>query len=84
MDLIKAEVEAQEEKEAWLAWKADEIQQQAEEDARRSLRLARRVVIKMGTPVVTHVDGNVAPVELWDCCACDAVLGMAPHRTEFT
>ena len=27
---------------------------------RRGLRLARRVVIKVGTPVVTHVDGNLA------------------------
>jgi delta-1-pyrroline-5-carboxylate synthetase len=27
---------------------------------RRSLRLARRIIIKVGTPVVTHVDGNLA------------------------
>ena len=30
------------------------------EHQRRQLRLARRVVIKVGTPVVTHVDGNLA------------------------
>lgn len=29
-------------------------------DARRGLRLARRIVIKLGTPMVTHVDGNIA------------------------
>ena len=27
---------------------------------RRGMRMARRVVIKVGTPVVTHVDGNLA------------------------
>lgn len=27
---------------------------------RKSLRLARRIVIKVGTPVITHVDGNLA------------------------
>ena len=30
------------------------------EHQRRQLRLARRVLIKVGTPVVTHVDGNLA------------------------
>ena len=29
-------------------------------DVRRELRLARRIVIKAGTPVLTHVDGNIA------------------------
>ena len=29
-------------------------------DVRRQLRLARRIVIKAGTPVLTHVDGNIA------------------------
>lgn len=29
-------------------------------EARKGLRLARRVVIKAGTPMVTHVDGNIA------------------------
>ncbi len=31
-----------------------------EGDVRRQLRLARRLVIKAGTPVLTHVDGNIA------------------------
>jgi len=30
------------------------------DEARRSLRLARRIVVKAGTPVLTHVDGNIA------------------------
>jgi len=30
------------------------------EAQRKALRLARRVLIKVGTPVVTHVDGNLA------------------------
>ena len=30
------------------------------DDVRRSLRFARRVVVKAGTPVLTHVDGNIA------------------------
>ena len=29
-------------------------------EARRGMHLARRVVIKAGTPVVTHCDGKVA------------------------
>ena len=32
----------------------------SEADARRHLRLARTVVIKAGTPMITHVDGNIA------------------------
>ena len=30
------------------------------DEIRRSLRYARRIVIKAGTPVLTHVDGNIA------------------------
>ena len=33
---------------------------QAIDESRRSLRLARRVVVKAGTPVLTHVDGRIA------------------------
>ena len=29
-------------------------------EARKGMRLARRIVIKVGTPMVTHVDGNLA------------------------
>ena len=34
------------------------------------------------TEAVSVVVG--AAIGLWDGCACDAVLGMASHRTEFT
>ena len=27
---------------------------------RKSLRFARRIIVKIGTPVATHVDGNIA------------------------
>jgi glutamate 5-kinase len=35
-------------------------EEHAPADARHGLRLARRVIIKVGTPVATHCDGSIA------------------------
>jgi len=40
--------------------KANATMDENQKSARRGMHHARRVVIKAGTPVVTHVDGNVA------------------------
>ena len=37
-----------------------EAQEDTAAAARRALRFSRRVVIKVGTPVITHMDGNIA------------------------
>lgn len=47
---------------------------------RRSLRFARRVIVKVGTTTVTHVDGNIALGRVAHLCEQIAQLRHNGHE----